>query len=139
MKRYNLWLDTRSKAQQGFQLAQNTPDNPVQLQTPLILDSKDHPENALKKIVNNCLSHLLPNSTAIASGNFNSKHIHQARVAIRRLRSALKTFSNWSLHIDPTWQTQLTELFRQLGSARDLDMIREELLPQLEAAGAPKF
>lgn len=139
MKRYNLWLDTRSKAQQGFQLAQNSPDNPVQLQTPLILDPKDYPENALKKIVNNCLSHLLPNSTAIASGNFNSKHIHQARVAIRRLRSALKTFSNWSLHIDPTWQTQLTELFRQLGSARDLDMIREELLPQLEAAGAPKF
>ncbi len=108
MKRYNLWLDTRSKAQQGFQLAQNSPDNPVQLQTPLVLDPKDHPENALKKIVNNCLSHLLPNSTAIASGNFNSKHIHQARVAIRRLRSALKTFSNWSLHIDPTWQTQLT-------------------------------
>lgn len=139
VKRYGLWLDVRSKAQQGFQLAQNIQHNPVQSQTALTLTSKDSPETALKKMFNNCLNHLLPNSTAIASGHFNSKHVHQARVAIRRLRSAIKTFSGWSLHIDPTWQTQLTELFRQLGSARDLDVIREELLPQLEAVGAPKF
>jgi triphosphatase len=139
IKRYGLWLDIRSKAQQGFQLAQNIQDNPVQSQTALTLSSKDSPETALKKIFNHCLNHLLPNSTAIASGNFNSKHVHQARVAIRRLRSAIKTFSSWSLHIDPTWQIQLTDLFRQLGSARDLDVLREELLPQLEAAGAPKF
>lgn len=139
VKRYGLWLDVRSKAQQGFQLAQSIRENPVQFQTTLNLNAKDTPEIALKKIFNNCLNHLLPNSTAIASANFDSKHVHQARVAIRRLRSAIKTFSSWSLHIDPTWQTQLTELFRQLGSARDLDVIREELLPQLEAVSAPKF
>ncbi|MBJ8423358.1 CYTH and CHAD domain-containing protein [Acinetobacter bereziniae] len=139
VKRYGLWLDVRSKAQQGFQLAQSIQDNPVEFQTSLQLDAKDTAEIVLKKMFNNCLNHLLPNSTAIASGNFNSNHVHQARVAIRRLRSAIKTFSGWSLHIDPTWQMQLTELFRQLGSTRDLDVIREELLPQLEAVGAPKF
>ena len=139
VKRYGLWLDTRSKSQQGFQLAQNIQDNPVQFQIPLHLDNKESQEIALKKILINCLQHLLPNSSAIASGHFDSKHVHQARVAIRRLRSALKTFSNWSSHIDPTWQIQLTELFRQLGSTRDLDMIREELLPRLQEANAPKF
>lgn len=139
VKRYGLWLDTRSKAQRGFQLAQNIQENPVQFQTQLHLDQKDHPEVALQKIFNNCLQHLLPNSSAIASGNFNSQHVHQARVAIRRLRSALKTFSNWSIHIDPTWQTQLAEVFRQLGVTRDLNMIREDILPQLDAVHAPQF
>lgn len=139
IKRYGLWLDTRTKAQRGTLLAQDIQENPVQFQTPLFLSTKDNQEKALQKIFNHCLQHLLPNSSAIASGHFNSKHVHQARVAIRRLRSALKTFSSWSLRIDPTWQTQLAELFRQLGTTRDLDVIREELLPQLEAVDAPKF
>lgn len=139
VKRYGLWLDTRSKAQCGFLLAQNNPDNPIKLQSPLSLNANKSPEQALKDIMNNGLQHLLPNSTAIASGNFCSEHVHQARVAIRRLRSALKTFSKWSNHIDPTWEEQLAQLFRQLGNRRDLDVIEEELPPQLKAAGAPDF
>lgn len=139
VKRYGLWLDVRSKAQRGFLLAQNNPNHPVQLQTPLKLHAGESPEKALKDIINNTLQHLLPNSTAIASGNFHSEHVHQARVAIRRLRSALKTFSQWSTHVDPTWEQQLAQLFRQLGTSRDLNVIEEELLPQLKAAGAPDF
>ena len=137
VKRYGLWIDVRSKAQRGFLLAQNHADSPIEFQSPLILHADDPPEQALKDIVNNTLQHLLPNSSAIASGNFHSEHVHQARVAIRRLRSAFKTFSTWSNHIDPTWTAQLAQLFRQLSTRRDLDMIEEELCPQLKAAGAP--
>ncbi|MFW1858701.1 CHAD domain-containing protein [Acinetobacter defluvii] len=139
VKRYGLWLDVRSKAQRGFLLAQNSPENPVAFQTPLTLNADESPEQALKDIINNALQHILPNSTAIASGNFHSEHVHQARVAIRRLRSALKTFSKWSNHLDPTWEEQLAQLFRQLGTTRDFDVIEEELLPQLKMAGAPEF
>ena len=139
IKRYGLWLDIRNKAQQGFKLAQNIQDNPVQFQSDVTIDPKNSTEIALRKIVNNCLQHLLPNSTAIASENFNSNHIHQARVAIRRLRSALKTFSHWSKHIDLSWETELRQLFRTLGTSRDLNVIQEELIPQLEQVGAPSF
>ena len=139
IKRYGLWLDIRNKAQQGFKLAQNIQDNPVQFQSDVTIDPKNSTEIALRKIVSNCLQHLLPNSTAIASENFNSNHIHQARVAIRRLRSALKTFSHWSKHIDLSWETELRQLFRTLGTSRDLNVIQEELIPQLEQVGAPSF
>ena len=139
IKRYGLWLDIRNKAQQGFKLAQNIQDNPVQFQSDVTIDPKNSTEIALRKIVNNCLQHLLPNSTAIASENFNSNHIHQARVAIRRLRSALKTFSHWSKHIDLSWETELRQLFRTLGTSRDLNVIQKELIPQLEQVGAPSF
>lgn len=139
VKRYSLWLDIRSHVQQGFQYAQDEQEIPVQQQIPLHLNKNDSTEQALKKVIHHCLQHLLPNSTAIASQQFNSEHVHQARVAIRRLRSALKTFSGWSQHIDLTWQDELANLFRELGTSRDLSMFYEELLPQLEALDAPKF
>ncbi|WP_089604708.1 CYTH and CHAD domain-containing protein [Acinetobacter piscicola] len=139
VKRYGLWLDTRNKVQQGFQLVQNIQESPTQLQIPLNLDKSNSTEIALKKVIYNCLQHLLPNSTAIASGHFNSDHIHQVRVAIRRLRSALKTFANWSQHIDLCWETELTNLFRSLGRSRDLSMIHDEILPKLEMLNAPKI
>ena len=139
VKRYSLWLDIRSHVQQGFQYAQDVHEIPAQLQMPLHLNKNDSTEQALKKVIQHCLQHLLPNSTAIASQQFNSEHVHQARVAIRRLRSALKTFSSWSQHIDLTWQNELANLFRELGTSRDLSMFYEELLPQLEALDAPKF
>lgn len=139
VKRYGLWLDTRHTVQQGFQFAQDIHETPAQLQTPLNLDKSNSTEIALKKVIYNCLQHLLPNSTAIASGHFNSDHIHQVRVAIRRLRSALKTFENWSQHIDLSWETELTNLFRNLGRSRDLSMISEELLPKLVLLNAPKI
>lgn len=137
IKRYGLWLDIRSKAQQGFYLAQNIQEIPVNFQHTLNLEKNNTPEQALQKMINNCLQHLLPNSTAIALEHFNSEHVHQARVAIRRLRSALKTFANWSQYIDPTWETQLVHLFQLLGASRDLTLVNEELLPRLQSVGSP--
>ena len=137
VKQYHLWLDVRSKAQRGDLLAQNLEIFPAQFATPLQLNQQDSTDSALKQIVNNALQHLLPNATAIAAEQYNSEHVHQTRVAIRRLRSALRIFDDWSNDVDPDWQEQLTTLFRQLGSTRDRDALSEGLLPQLQQVGAP--
>ena len=63
--------------------------------------------------------------------------MHQARVAIRRLRSALKIFQPYHQDLPEEWQDQLRNIFQQLGSTRDRDALAESLLPQLEAAGSP--
>lgn len=139
IKRYQLYLDTQTKAQKGYLLAKGVTEYPAQNQSALILNPNDSKIAALKKIILNCLAHLLPNTTAIASGQFNSQHVHQARVAIRRLRSALSTFGDWSNDINPSWAKQLTQLFRQLGTTRDLDVIRQELLPQLRKVAVPEL
>lgn len=137
VKQYHLWLDVRSKAQRGNLLAQDLKIAPAQFASPLQLKQKDSTDLALKQIVNNALQHLLPNATAIAAEQYNSEHVHQTRVAIRRLRSALRAFGDWSTDVDPEWQEQLRTLFRQLGSTRDRDALSEGLLPQLQQAGAP--
>ncbi|OTG81611.1 CHAD domain-containing protein [Acinetobacter sp. ANC 4648] len=139
IKRYHLCVDAQCKTQQGYLLAQGVTEYPIQKQSPLILNQNDSKAVTFKKIIQNCLDHLLPNSTAIASGHFNSQHVHQARVAIRRLRSAFSIFSAWSEHIDPSWVKQLAIFFRQLGATRDLDILSEQILPKILAAGAPEF
>ena len=137
VKQYHLWLDVRSKAQRGNLLAQDLTMSPAQFASPLQLKQKDSTDCALKQIVNNALQHLLPNATAIVAEQYNSEHVHQTRVAIRRLRSALRVFGDWSTDADPEWQEQLRTLFRQLGSTRDRDALSEGLLPRLQQAGAP--
>lgn len=137
VQRYHLWLDVRSKAQRGDLLAQDLKIPPAQFASPLKLNPQDSTDHVLKQIINNTLQHLLPNASAIASGQYDSDHVHQTRVAIRRLRSALRVFGDWSKDVHPDWQEQLTQLFRQLGSTRDRDALSEGLLPQLEQAGAP--
>ncbi|CAB1214217.1 CYTH and CHAD domain-containing protein [Acinetobacter bouvetii] len=137
VQRYHLWLDVRSKAERGDLLAQNLTIPPAQFASPLKLNQQDSTDNTLKQIINNALQHLLPNVSAIASGQYDSEHVHQTRVAIRRLRSTLRVFGDWSKDVNPNWQDQLTGLFRQLGSTRDRDALSEGLLPQLEQAGAP--
>ena len=69
--------------------------------------------------------------------------VHQARVATRRLRSDLRTFR---AVLDPQWVAGLRDelgwLGRELGSARDADVLLERLaaradaLPEASAAGA---
>src|SRR5690606_20437733 len=137
VQHYALWLDTRSKSERGYTLLQEEENLPVQYQLPLVLEQKDQVSTILQKIVANCLAHLFPNATAIAAETYNSDHVHQARVAIRRLRSAFKIFQSVTEHVQPDWQEQLRDIFQQLGSTRDRDALAESLIPQLEKAGSP--
>ncbi|RZG67907.1 CHAD domain-containing protein [Acinetobacter bouvetii] len=139
IKKYHIWLDSGSKALKGQMLQQSCSAAPVQYQSALKLNAADDCDTALKKIIANCLEHLLPNSSAIALGQFSSEHVHQARVAIRRLRSALKTFAFESPAVSKAalWQQKLADLFRQFGTTRDRDALSESFMPQLIAAGSP--
>lgn len=134
---YGLWLDVRSKAERGSLLAMGQAVSPAVRAKSLVLASDLSTEQALQLIVANCLEHLLPNSAAITDNVAEADHIHQARVAIRRLRTALKHFGKWSKQLNPQWQAHLTTLFRQLGATRDLDVMTAEIMPQLAKIGAP--
>jgi CHAD domain-containing protein len=61
-----------------------------------------------------------------------SEDVHQARVATRRLRSDLKTFSAF---IDPEWSTAIRDELRwiggRLGAVRDADVLAERLEAQV--------
>lgn len=137
--RYELWLDVRSKAERGNLLALGKAVSPAVHAKSLNLDKDISAEQALKKIVENCLGQFLPNMAAIADEVAEAEHIHQARVSLRRLRSALKHFSTWSDELNPAWEEQIAELFRQLGDTRDEDAVRTEILPMIVQHGSPEL
>lgn len=127
--KYQLWLDVRSKAERGNLLAMGKTVSPASKAKSLSLEKNVSAEQAIKLIIENTLNHILPNAAAIADGVAEADHIHQARVGLRRLRSALKHFSNWSAQIDPSWESQLADIFRALGQSRDNDAIQDSVIP----------
>lgn len=137
VQKYQLSLDTHSKSDYGLQVVRQQSYFPAQYQTPLVLNRSSSQAEALQSMVANCLQHLLPNASSIARQQYASEHVHQARVAIRRLRTVLKSFAAWSDAIQPHWKTELTTIFQALGGTRDIDALNEDLLPQLIEAGYP--
>lgn len=135
--RHGLWLDVRSKAERGHLLTQGLGvSRPVQALAPQLSDTMS-PDRALRLIVASCLEHVLPNAAAMAGSVGAPEHLHQARVGLRRLRTALRVFGNWSSDVQPQWAAQAATLFARLGATRDSDVMIASLLPQLQAAGAP--
>ncbi|MNY89770.1 CHAD domain protein [compost metagenome] len=137
VQKHQLTLDIHSKSDYGFQAVRQQSYFPAQHQIPLVLNRSSSEAEALQSMVANCLQHLLPNASSIARQQYSSEHIHQARVAIRRLRTALKSFAAWSDAIQPHWKMELTTIFQALGGTRDIDALNEDLLPQLIEAGYP--
>jgi len=137
--RHHLCLDVRSKSQRGDMLARGLDASVPVRAGRLALTQHMSPDAALRAIVRSCIEHYLPNAAELAAGTGQPEHVHQARVALRRLRTALRLFGDWSVAVDAEWEPALAELFAQLGQARDRDVLAETLLPELLAAGAPSI
>lgn len=137
VERHGLWVDVISKAERGQQLARSAPSvAPVYAQD-VVLKEPHSPDAALRQMVAACLAHLLPNAAEVAGGAGQAEHVHQTRVALRRLRTALRIYGDWSPAVDAGWEPALAKLFGQLGGVRDRDALEADLLPALRAAGAP--
>ena len=137
LPRHRLWLDVRSKAEQGDRLARGLHAGPAVQATAPKLKNDMSADAALRCIVAACLAQVLPNAADVAGGVGGPEHLHQLRVSLRRLRSALRVFGKLSGAVDTAWEPALAALFRALGAARDRDALAESLLPELQRAGAP--
>jgi triphosphatase len=134
---HGLWWSTLSKAQRGERLAD--PTQPIIAQhaaTPL-LDRDMSGGALLRAVVRSCIDQVLANASEVAAGSRQEEHIHQLRVGIRRLRTALRELSDLSPQVDAGWEAPLTAVFRKLGEFRDRDTVLRTVQPALEAAGAP--
>jgi inorganic triphosphatase YgiF len=139
VQRHGLWLDVRSKAERGELLASGQAARAATgalvppLQPLLAVDA------ALRQMVGAALAQALPNAAALAGAVAEPEHLHQLRVALRRLRSALRLFGGSLTGADPAWPEALAQLFRALGSSRDDDVLAGSVLPALAAAGGPHW
>lgn len=89
---------------------------------------------AFEQIVGNCLAHVEANAGNVAKAR-DVESLHQMRVGIRRLRSALGMFKD-VLRLPAALQKELDWLAGELGSARDWDVLAETTLPGI-ARGLP--
>ena len=132
-----LRLDNVSKAERGYRLAEAAGPRPVKAAT-IDLRRQMSVDAAFQAILSGCLRHLQANERGVLDSN-DPEYIHQARVAIRRMRSTFGLFHPAipkSLFADAlAW---LKQTGATLGTARDWDVFCTGLLakaPSSVAAG----
>ena len=95
-------------------------------------------EEFFETVRKECVRHALVNASQLASEEgYLAEHIHQLRVALRRLRTALKLFSRVHNFEVQTWSDQAKFLAAQLGKNRDIDAMSESIWPELRKINAP--
>jgi CHAD domain-containing protein len=89
--------------------------------------------DAFRAVMAANLAHLLANERGLRSGA-DPEYLHQSRVALRRMRSALEVFSPpVPERVTAPAARELTWLASRLGPARDWDVFIGETLPPIEA------
>jgi triphosphatase len=137
VQRHGLWLDVRSKAERGLEIAGRAGDAAFEPERRPPIGAHLAPEAALRALVAACLTQVLPAMARVADGDGAADPLHRLRVGLRRLRCVLRLFGDWSAEVDATWPDALATLFGRLGSARDRDVVADTVSPALRAAGAP--
>lgn len=127
----------RSKAERGYQLHSSTPWQPVKTAKISISPSLS-PLAAFRNIALTCLEHLQQNHYG-ALHTEDPEYIHQMRVAMRRLRAALRIFSPLlPARFTSVLKDAFTPLMVPLGQVRDLDVLYAEIAAPVLAAMANK-
>src|SRR5574343_1800582 len=121
-----------SKAERGYNLFLDTPLTPFKAK-PAAINANMTPVEAFRCIALNCLEHFQRNEQGLLTSE-DPEFVHQARVALRRLRSAIKLFApvlpaEFVSAYGETWKT----LGSALGEDRNWDVFLNETLPPIAA------
>jgi triphosphatase len=126
-----------SKAMRGYRLAQRRAAEPVAADaegfSALLLPQRTHLDVA-RRIVRHGVHRVLANAHGAAHGD-DPEYVHQARVALRRTRSALRVLGVATAADDPVAQ-DLRWMADCFGAMRDWDVLLTQSLPSLRHAAA---
>jgi inorganic triphosphatase YgiF len=131
---FDLHPAVASKAERGYALYLDQPARPFRAKLAPI-NQQMTPVDAFRSIALGCLEHFQRNEHGLRNKLDDAEFIHQARVALRRLRSAIKLFApalpaDFVTTYGATWRT----LASALGETRNWDVFLEETLPPIELA-----
>lgn len=126
----SLKLDNRSKAQRGFALLAPLAAEPARARAPE-LDAAMPAQHACAHLLGAALEQLEANEAGLVAAE-DPEYLHQARVALRRLRALLRLFSPLlTLAEIEALKPRLRALGQALGACRDWDVLCTETLPRL--------
>lgn len=127
-----LRLSVMAKSSRGFALLDGKGPSPAKAGT-VALEPGDDAGTVFRAVARSCLHHLRVNETAFLEGPRDPGALHQMRVALRRLRSALTLFAPL-FEDDPRAAALGDEIKRvtePFGEARNLDVFLHDTLPIL--------
>jgi len=122
-----------TKAQRGYALALRDKPRPAKAAAVPLL-REDRVDVAARRVVGAALAQLQANATQAAHGG---EWLHQFRVGLRRLRSALRIFRDcFGRHLRRDMRADCRWLSRITGEARDLDVFIEAMLAPSDRGSA---
>ena len=136
-KRHGLWLSVVSKSMKGQRLGDGSVWGPAESATPPKFNHHASGAHITVAVLQSCLTQVLSNASEVAGGSDQAEHIHQLRVGLRRLRTALRELPLLCDGINPSWTTPLVTAFRHLGEHRDHDLLALGMQHQIMTAGGP--
>lgn len=131
---HGLWLSTTSKAQRGMRLATDAKANAVTADTPKV-DASAGLEHFLVAVIESCMRQILGNASEIGAGAVDEELVHQLRVGLRRLRTALRELARFAPGLDPAWELAFRSAFQALGAHRDEVTVLPALREAMTLAG----
>ncbi|MBP0594074.1 CYTH and CHAD domain-containing protein [Paraburkholderia sp. LEh10] len=126
-----LRIDYMSKGDRGYELLVQEHRAPVRAQ-PLKLKRRYTVEETFQHIAKNCLAQIHGNERGVVSGHDPSS-VHQMRVGLRRLRSALDMFAD-VISAPAHFDKDLRWIAGELGGARDWEVLAGPTLEQAFAS-----
>ncbi|AJA09049.1 ceramide glucosyltransferase [Sphingopyxis fribergensis] len=119
-------LGVLSKAERGYALAGAAPTR--MMAEPVVLACDATAAQAFGQIVQSCIRQFRLNESLLLASR-DAGALHQARVALRRLRSAFSIFTPMIGDAGAELRAELRWLASELGQARDLDVLLKRAEP----------
>jgi inorganic triphosphatase YgiF len=132
VQRHRLWLDLRSKAERGDLLARGETLAAPCKAADVGLDDAMPLAQGRRAVLLSCLQQIAANGSQVAAGVYDDEHVHQLRIGLRRLRTALRVFRGDALPVELSQHAAV--LFRRLGAARDRAAVAAPLAQALGGA-----
>ncbi len=125
LKKVPMRIGNQSKAERGYALNLQAKPEAVKA-TSLVLSKKMTIKQAFEAIVENCLQQIQANEAGVAQSD-NIDSLHQMRIGLRRLRSALGLFQE-IIVLPEELQQELDWLSDEISAARDWDVLANKTL-----------
>lgn len=137
VRRFGAYIDTRSKSQRGFCMSVGIDANPPTRASAVVMKD-DRDCKIASTLIHSCLQQILPNASEINASIMQfDEYVHQLRVGLRRLKTAMKSLALIQVYLSEAELKELEKVFNELGLYRDLNFLDEKLRPALAAVDAP--
>src|SRR5690606_29670460 len=132
VKKYQLWLDVRSKAEIGNLLATSQRVSPATFAKEFQISKKDSAGKTLCSLIAQQMQHLLPNIAAISAQVAQQEHIQQAQLALDQLYLTLLLFNNSHPTFSDIMAQQIADFKQQFAHLQHLQHMQHSLASFLQ-------